>query len=102
MNESDIEQTRPVRHCDEAVTAESADAMPLSGVAIEARGEGAAAEHARRLLQELGARPENDRGQRRTVLVDSRSAVRAWADSGAMALTGRAGGPPMVSPGAPA
>ncbi|OXR43346.1 putative CoA-transferase [Nocardia cerradoensis] len=101
MSQSDIEQTRPVRHC-EAVTAESADVMPLSGVAIEARGEGVAAEHARRLLQELGARPENDRGQRRTVSVDARSAVRAWADSGAMALTGRAGGPPLVSPGAPA
>lgn len=29
-------------------------------------------------------------------------AIRAWARSGAMALTGRADGPPLVAPGAPA
>lgn len=63
-------------------------------------GCGAAARAARRLLDSLEGTfavvPD------RSVVLGDRSAAADWALSGAMALTGRADGPPLLGPGAPA
>ena len=57
-------------------------------------GSGAAAWHAARMLRSLGA--EVDCSARHT------GTLRDWAESGALALTGRADGPALVPPGAAA
>jgi len=54
-------------------------------------GTGAAAWHAARLLAGLGADVESD--------ADNHGAAADWAASGAMALTGRRDGPPVLPPG---
>ncbi|MFI7194223.1 CoA transferase [Nocardia nova] len=91
----------PAAHRDDAVAARPDDAMPLSGIAARIHGDGPAATHARRLLREFGAATADPDGSapELSVAVDSFPAVRDWAQSGAMALTGRAGGPPLVAPG---
>lgn len=65
--------------------------MPIS--------DGPAARHAARLLTTLGeAVPDRLPG----LAPGGGSALADWAASGAMALTGRPGGPPLAAPGAPA
>lgn len=77
--------------------------MPLSGYSGHVTGSGAAAAHARVVLDELGATEDhNSDPEAIAVTLDSRPAVQDWAESGAMALTGRVDGPPMMCPGAPA
>jgi hypothetical protein len=61
--------------------------------------DGPAARHAARLLTMLGeAVPDRLPGP----APGGGSALADWAASGAMALTGRSGGPPLAAPGAPA
>lgn len=76
--------------------------MPLSGVIGQVYGTGPGAEYARRLLQMFGAEDTIDDAPRVVVSMPHRPAVQDWAESGAMALTGRADGPPLASPGMPA
>src|SRR4051794_21341036 len=80
------------------------DVAPLAGRQVAVVGDSAALRHARRLLGALGARvvsePVSDCA---LVITDAGdSAAHDWARSGAMALTGRADGPPLSAPGAPA
>lgn len=55
-------------------------------------GEGLATEYARTLLRSLGAEVVPGGGR------PDRHPARAWAESGLMALTGQAGGPPLMGP----
>jgi crotonobetainyl-CoA:carnitine CoA-transferase CaiB-like acyl-CoA transferase len=71
------------------------DPAPLTGQPFTLTGPAPALDYARHLLESLGA----------AVIAqpsDSGSASADWADSGAMALTGPAEGPPAPAPGAPA
>ncbi|GAB3715676.1 CoA transferase [Nocardiopsis nanhaiensis] len=75
--------------------------------AVTVLGDGPTADHARDLLAGLGAENLPDPGasrSRATSLDLSRapSALRDWADSGAMALSGPREGPPVAAPGCPA
>lgn len=82
---------------------------PLRGRRVHA-GTGAAVSHAARLLRLLGAEVHVDRRADGLSLDDGppvgaavwSDAAAEWAASGAMALTGDAGGPPLVAPGEPA
>ena len=67
------------------------------------RGSGAAAVAARDLLRALGADPAGDEARGSLGSVDARGCEsHDWARSGAMALTGAAGCPPLAAQGAPA
>lgn len=65
--------------------------MPLVGCRMTVPGTGAAAWHAARMLRWLGARVE--------CRAENTGAAADWAMSGAMALTGRRAGPPLLPPG---
>jgi crotonobetainyl-CoA:carnitine CoA-transferase CaiB-like acyl-CoA transferase len=72
-------------------TADAAS-LPLAAVDCVVPGRGAAADYACALLTELGAQPrrqETDGGEHPAL---------TWADSGLMALTGAADGPPQMLP----
>jgi hypothetical protein len=64
---------------------------PLAGRRLSVPGSGAAAWHAARLLRWLGAVVDS--------AADTSDAATDWAASGAMALTGRRDGPPLLPPG---
>jgi crotonobetainyl-CoA:carnitine CoA-transferase CaiB-like acyl-CoA transferase len=68
------------------------------GPAFTVTGVGPTAEHARWLHRVLGA----EDGGPVVALDDAPSPLADWAASGAMALTGRADGPPLPAPGNPA
>lgn len=89
---------------DDAVAPDSAAALPLSGISSVVQGAGAGPDHARQLLRDLGAVDATgiDNPVSTLVTLDSCPAVRDWAESGAMALTGRRDGPPLMAPGTPA
>lgn len=76
--------------------------------AVTVVGDGPAADHARDLLAVLGAADHSSESTRprppRAILDLSQapSALRDWAGSGAMALSGLREGPPVVVPGRPA
>ncbi|HVW42127.1 MAG TPA: CoA transferase [Amycolatopsis sp.] len=67
---------------------------PLAGVRVAVPGGGAAAWHAARMLRSLGAEVDST--------AEHTGVLRDWAESGAMALTGRRDGPALVPPGAAA
>ncbi|HEX3647589.1 MAG TPA: CoA transferase [Pseudonocardiaceae bacterium] len=67
--------------------------LPLSGRRLTLPGSGAAAWHAARMLRWLGATVDSD------AVADDASAAADWAVSGALALTGRSDGPPLLPPG---
>jgi CoA transferase family III len=73
----------------------SPDRAPLAGQSFSLTGRAPALDHARLLLESLGATVDAEP-------VAAGSAAADWAGSGAMALTGPAGGPPALAPGAPA
>ena len=73
----------------------SPDQSPLAGQSFTLTGQAPALDHARLLLESLGATVD-------AKPVAAESAIADWAGSGAMALTGPAGGPPALAPGAPA
>jgi hypothetical protein len=73
----------------------SPDHAPLAGQSFTLTGQAPALDHARLLLGSLGATVDAEP-------VAAGSAAADWAGSGAMALTGPAGGPPALAPGAPA
>src|SRR4051812_39058875 len=80
------------------------DVGPLAGRQAAVVGDSAALRHARRLLGALGARVVSEPVSECALVVTDAgdSAAHDWARSGAMALTGRADGPPLSAPGAPA
>src|SRR5512135_1962140 len=102
----------------------SPDHAPLAGRSFPLTGQAPALDHARLLLESLGAtiapssqphaaQPDKLDYARPSILivgqngqaavpVPAGSAAADWAGSGAMALTGPAGGPPALAPGAPA
>ena len=64
---------------------------PLSGVPVGVSGTGADAWHAARMLRWLGAVVGSE--------AENSGSAADWAASGAMALTGRRDGPPLLPPG---
>lgn len=74
---------------------------PLAGLAVTPTAHGVATEYACRVLQLLGAETQSAGGW---AIGDgvAHTTVQDWADSGAMWLTGRPDGPPLVPAGAPA
>src|SRR5690242_12160560 len=93
------------------------DDAPLAGQSFTLTGQAPALDHARLLLESLGAtitpqaqphasqpRVHQTQATSTTALDDTRLLLSAadWAASGAMALTGPAEGPPALAPGAPA
>lgn len=74
---------------------------PLTGWRLAAVPGDDAARYAATLLAALGAR-ENGTGPPLDVAGRPDSGGEDWAASGAMALTGTPGGPPLTAPGAPA
>ena len=82
------------------------DIAPLSGRRVAVHGGDAALRHARRLLGWLGADVVERADAGTACVVESPQpgggANDDWARSGAMTLTGRADGPPLLAPGAPA
>ncbi|MDR7167285.1 crotonobetainyl-CoA:carnitine CoA-transferase CaiB-like acyl-CoA transferase [Nocardia kruczakiae] len=92
-------------HGDKVTMAESARSAPLAGVPCRVLGGGPAAIHAERLLTALGATVADvtcDDTRYIAVNVGSSPAVQDWAESGAMAVTGRTDGPPSVAAGSAA
>ncbi|HSY14867.1 MAG TPA: CoA transferase [Jatrophihabitantaceae bacterium] len=90
-----------------------ADELPLAGRCVRLEGDSPALEAARRMLQVLGAAEGSGAGgdllgaigltgAAEEIVVSGATAAADWARSGAMALTGRADGPPVLAPGAPA
>src|SRR5512142_3317833 len=73
----------------------SPDRAPLAGRSFPLAGQAPALDHARLLLESLGATVDAEPAA-------TASAAADWAGSGAMALTGPAQGPPALAPGAPA
>lgn len=79
--------------------AEATAASPLSDCVVVPAGDDPAARRAARLLHALGARVTGE-GTPLPVAAAPGSGARAdWAASGAMHLTGRADGPPLLAPG---
>ncbi|MCU1692870.1 MAG: hypothetical protein JWM64_1961 [Frankiales bacterium] len=75
---------------------------PLPGRRLDPVPEDPAAQRAGRLLRELGTEPAGTGSALTVSPAPGSGAVADWAASGAMALTGRPDGPPLVAPGAPA
>src|SRR6266702_6773412 len=71
------------------------DPAPLAGWPVTLTGQAPAVDYARHLLQSLGASVDSSPPPPGSASAD-------WAESGAMALTGPAEGPPALAPGAPA
>ena len=82
------------------------DAGPLAGRRVAVRDDDPALRHAGRLCRWLGAQVESEPAEGIAFAVPAAAgpvtAHADWAQSGAMALTGRADGPPLLAPGAPA
>ena len=77
------------------------DRRPLAGLRVQAPSD-AAGRHAVALLVALGAGATGAGTVLGVGSADDSGPVADWAGSGAMALTGTAGGPPLVAPGQPA
>lgn len=78
-----------------------ASTPPLVDHSFAVLGENAAANHARALILDLGGRLTND-AHHVVDLATAPDPSTDWATSGAMWLTGRAAGAPLMAPGSPA
>lgn len=86
------------------MTTMRADVLPLSGASVAVPGSDSTADLIRHLLTGLGA-TIGESGSAAIAFgsdLPPATELEEWADSGAMALTGRADGPPRAAPGASA